>query len=55
MDGKTFPDFLQDFPPSPLDRYRKQASFNWKEMAVIIEREDILRFKVRKSTQFDNS
>jgi acyl-CoA oxidase len=44
--GKEDLDFLPDFPPGPLDRYRKQASFNWKTMAVVIEQENLLRFKV---------
>jgi acyl-CoA oxidase len=39
-------DFLPSFPPGPLDHYRKQASFDWKTMAVVMEREDILKFKV---------
>uniref|UniRef100_A0A667ZVK8 Acyl-coenzyme A oxidase n=1 Tax=Myripristis murdjan TaxID=586833 RepID=A0A667ZVK8_9TELE len=29
----------------PLDLYRKKASFNWKEMLLFIEGEDILAFK----------
>lgn len=41
--------FLKDFPPGPLDAYRKDASFNWKEMALFLEGEDILRFKVKFS------
>ncbi|ODN04890.1 Peroxisomal acyl-coenzyme A oxidase 3 [Orchesella cincta] len=38
-------DFLEDFKPGPLDDYRKQASFSWKEMAVTIENPKLLRFK----------
>jgi len=29
--------FLKDPPKGPLDPYRKNASFNWKEMALLIE------------------
>jgi len=39
-------EYLQDFPPGPLDLYRKQASFDWKLMALIVEPDKILRFKV---------
>lgn len=37
---------LPDFPEGPLSRYRKKASFNWKEMAVFIDGEDIIQLKV---------
>jgi hypothetical protein len=39
-----------DFPPGPLDSYRKQASFDWKVLRSVIEDEKLLRFKVRPST-----
>lgn len=35
-----------DFPPGPLDLYRKNSSFDWKVMRTTIEDEKILRFKV---------
>lgn len=35
-----------DFPPGPLDLYRKHASFDWKVMRFAMEDEKILRFKV---------
>lgn len=37
---------LPDFPSGPLDIYRKKASFNWKEMVMFLEGEDMLAFKV---------
>jgi acyl-CoA oxidase len=37
---------LEDYPPGPLDDYRKQASFDWKKFKVYIENEDLLKFKV---------
>ncbi|KAJ9594894.1 hypothetical protein L9F63_013819 [Diploptera punctata] len=37
---------LQDFPPGPLDFYRKQASFNWKKLKIHVEDETLLRFKM---------
>jgi len=40
--------FLPDFPKGPLDKYRNLASFDWKDMAVVIEDEKILRFKVHE-------
>ncbi|XP_051784625.1 peroxisomal acyl-coenzyme A oxidase 3 isoform X2 [Erpetoichthys calabaricus] len=36
---------LPDFPPGPLDAYRRKASFNWKEFIVFFEGEDVLTFK----------
>jgi len=36
---------LVDRPAGPLDRYRKQATFNWKTMAVFVDSEDILKYK----------
>ncbi|XP_066135872.1 peroxisomal acyl-coenzyme A oxidase 3-like [Saccopteryx bilineata] len=36
---------LPDFPRGPLDVYRARASFNWKELALFLEGEDMLRFK----------
>lgn len=37
--------FLKDLPNGPLDRYRSSASFNWKQMALCLENEEILKFK----------
>lgn len=39
-------DFLKDIEPGPLDEYRRQASFDWKQMALVMEDEKLLRFKV---------
>uniref|UniRef100_A0A803YE75 Acyl-coenzyme A oxidase n=1 Tax=Meleagris gallopavo TaxID=9103 RepID=A0A803YE75_MELGA len=38
---------LPDFPKGPLSKYRKKASFNWKEMAMFLDGEDIIRLKNR--------
>ncbi|KFP98533.1 Peroxisomal acyl-coenzyme A oxidase 3, partial [Haliaeetus albicilla] len=38
---------LPDFPRGPLCKYRKKASFNWKEMAVLLDGEDIIQLKNR--------
>ncbi len=37
---------LADFPPGPLDLYRKKASFDWKKMKLFITEEDLLLFRV---------
>uniref|UniRef100_A0A663LLJ2 Acyl-coenzyme A oxidase n=1 Tax=Athene cunicularia TaxID=194338 RepID=A0A663LLJ2_ATHCN len=38
---------LPDFPKGPLCKYRKKASFNWKEMAVLLDGKDIIQLKNR--------
>ncbi|KAK7867138.1 hypothetical protein R5R35_005853 [Gryllus longicercus] len=40
-------ELLPDFPPGPLDRYRKQASFDWKKLKLHVENEEILKFKTK--------
>lgn len=37
--------FLKDFPSGPLDEYRKDASFDWKKMALFLEGEELLKYK----------
>lgn len=36
---------LPDLPRGPLHAYRARASFNWKELALFLEGEDVLRLK----------
>lgn len=36
---------LPDLPRGPLHAYRALASFNWKELALFLEGEDVLRLK----------
>lgn len=43
---KSLDELLSDFPPGPLDAYRKKATFQWKKLKLFIEGEDELRFKV---------
>ncbi|KAL4223611.1 acyl-Coenzyme A oxidase [Mactra antiquata] len=38
-------EIMRGFPPGPLDVYRNKASFNWREMRLFLDGEDILRFK----------
>ncbi|NXC08227.1 ACOX3 oxidase, partial [Orthonyx spaldingii] len=45
---------LPDLPRGPLSRYRKKASFNWKEMAVFIDGEDIIQLKNRIFSALEN-
>lgn len=44
---------VADLPNGPLDFYRKKASFNWKDMLLFIEGEDILAFKRRVSNALE--
>ncbi|XP_072112045.1 peroxisomal acyl-coenzyme A oxidase 3 isoform X1 [Mobula birostris] len=41
----TFDFLLPDFPKGPLDLYRKRTSFNWKELSVFWEGEEVIRVK----------
>lgn len=45
---------LPDLPSGPLDIYRKRASFNWKDMAVFMEGEDVLAFKQHVNRTLEN-
>ncbi|XP_046389777.1 peroxisomal acyl-coenzyme A oxidase 3-like [Ischnura elegans] len=38
---------ITEFPPGPLDRYRKSASFDWRHLKLLIEDESILNFKMK--------
>lgn len=37
-----------DLPPGPLDRYRKNVTFDWRRLAIILDGERCLRFQVCK-------
>lgn len=40
-------DFIPDLPSGgPLDKYRKQAKFNWKKLKLIFEDAELLKCKV---------
>lgn len=47
-------DALADMPAGPLDEYRKRASFDWKKFKLFLEGEDVLRFKHRVWSAFEN-
>lgn len=37
---------LSDFPPGPLDKYRKLASFDWKQLSLFLNGEEFLNYQV---------
>lgn len=37
--------FIPDMPSGPLDEYRKRAKFDWKQLRLIFEEENLLRIK----------
>ncbi|MBN3316038.1 ACOX3 oxidase, partial [Atractosteus spatula] len=45
---------LSDVPSGPLDTYRKKASFDWKEMVVFLDGEEILAFKQKVFRALEN-
>ncbi|XP_015915555.2 peroxisomal acyl-coenzyme A oxidase 3 [Parasteatoda tepidariorum] len=48
MENKTnLKDLLDDFKPGPLDYYRKKAKFDWKEMKILLEGEEILKLQLK--------
>ena len=46
INTEDFEDVLKEFPPGPLDFYRKQATFKWQDMRILVEGEDGLLLKV---------
>ncbi|KAK9731628.1 Acyl-CoA dehydrogenase, middle domain [Popillia japonica] len=38
-------ELIPDFSAGPLDRYRNNATFNWKKLKVFLETEEIVQFK----------
>ncbi|XP_049829775.1 peroxisomal acyl-coenzyme A oxidase 3-like isoform X1 [Schistocerca gregaria] len=38
---------LPDFPPGPLDKYRKASSFDWKSMKLLLETPEMLDYKMK--------
>ncbi|KAJ1530925.1 hypothetical protein ONE63_005764 [Megalurothrips usitatus] len=47
-------DYLEDFPPGPLDHYRKQASFDWKKLKLFTEDEKLVEFKFKLWKALEN-
>lgn len=40
-------ELLPDFPSGPLDEYRRRATFDWRKMKLLLEGEEIIKFKMR--------
>ncbi|GIY03208.1 peroxisomal acyl-coenzyme A oxidase 3 [Caerostris darwini] len=48
MSGKeNLKNCLQDFKPGPLDYYRKKAKFDWKDMKILFEGEEMLTLQLK--------
>uniref|UniRef100_A0A8C5BQS7 Acyl-coenzyme A oxidase n=1 Tax=Gadus morhua TaxID=8049 RepID=A0A8C5BQS7_GADMO len=45
---------VPDLPRGPMDVYRQRASFNWKEMVLFLEGEDLLELKRLIFTTLEN-
>lgn len=45
---------IEDLPAGPLDVYRKKASFNWKDMLLFLEGEEICALKKRVFKTMEN-
>ena len=41
-----YPLYFRSFKSGPLDAYRNNASFDWRDLRLHVEGEDILEFKV---------
>ncbi|XP_049762472.1 peroxisomal acyl-coenzyme A oxidase 3-like [Schistocerca cancellata] len=40
-------ELLPDFLPSPLDKYRRKASFDWKSLKLLLEDPEMLKYKMK--------
>ncbi|KAJ4439582.1 hypothetical protein ANN_07709 [Periplaneta americana] len=47
-------ELLPDFPPGPLDVYRKKASFDWKKLKLFLEDESLTEFKAAAAAAADD-
>jgi len=54
LDANTVADVLPEWPSGPLDRYRSKATFDWRQMKLLLEGEDVIRFKNRIWKAFEN-
>lgn len=46
MSDLNLQNLVPDFPPGPLDIYRKLATFDWRKMKFVLENPTKLRLKV---------
>lgn len=54
LDPSLVKDVLPDWPAGPLDRYRSKASFDWRHMKLILEGEEVIRFKQKVWNTFQS-
>lgn len=54
LDVDSLSDVLHDWPTGPLDKYRSRATFDWKQMKLLLEGEDVIRFKNKIWKTFEN-
>ncbi|KAM8939550.1 peroxisomal acyl-coenzyme A oxidase 3 [Pelodytes ibericus] len=47
-------ELLANLPHGPLSEYRKKASFNWKDMVMFLDDEDLVRFKSKIFSTLEN-
>ncbi|XP_049831761.1 peroxisomal acyl-coenzyme A oxidase 3-like [Schistocerca gregaria] len=40
-------ELLPDFLPSPLDKYRRKSSFDWKSLKLLLEDPEMLKYKMK--------
>lgn len=45
MNESFIREFMPDWPSGPLDAYRSKASFDWRKMKLLMDGEDIIRFR----------
>lgn len=46
--------FIPNMPNGPLDEYRKRAKFDWKDLRLIFEDENLLRLKYKTWNKMEN-
>jgi len=54
MSENHFNELIPDWPEGQLTEYRKMASFNWKQLKVLIEGEECIRFKSKVWKTLEN-
>ncbi|GIX76895.1 peroxisomal acyl-coenzyme A oxidase 3 [Caerostris extrusa] len=55
MSGKAnLKNCLQDFKPGPLDYYRKKAKFDWRDMKILFEGEEMLTLQRSPSEELSS-
>ncbi|XP_072262988.1 peroxisomal acyl-coenzyme A oxidase 3 [Pyxicephalus adspersus] len=51
---KSINDLLPDLPHGPLSEYRRKTSFNWKDMVIFLDDDDIVAFKKKIFSTLEN-